>query len=76
MEKLKQKINYLINRRNSFWATAMLTLGGVAMLLLRLNGGFIVYLLIILGIVLSIILIIGCMKQEELIVKLINKLEN
>jgi len=76
MEKLKQKINYLINRRNSFWATAMLTLGGVAMLLLRLNGGFIVYLLILVGLLASGILINGCIKQEELIEKLINKLEN
>jgi len=67
MEKVKQKINYLINRRNSYWATSMLTL--------RLNEGFIVYALILGGLITSGILINGCIKHEAYIEKLITRLE-
>lgn len=75
MEKIKQKINYLINKRNSFWATAMLTISGTLTLLLKLKEGVIVYILIIAGIIASSILINSCILHENYIEKLINKLE-
>jgi hypothetical protein len=75
MEKLKQEINYLISKRNSLWATGVLTIGSTASLLLRLNEGLMVHLLLIAGIFLSIMLIKGCMIQEELIEKLIKNLK-
>lgn len=75
MEKLKQEINYLINKRNSLWTTGVLTIGGTASLLLKLNEGLIVHLLLMAGIILSVIFMKGCMMQEELIEKLIRKFE-
>lgn len=75
MEKVKQKINYLISKRNSLWATGVLTIGSTVSLLLKLNEGSMVHFLLIVGIILSVILMRGCMMQEELIEKLIKKLE-
>lgn len=75
MEKLKQKINYLISKRNSLWTTGVLSIGGTASLLLKLNEGLMVHLLLIPGIILSVILMKGCMIQEELIEKLIKEFE-
>jgi len=39
MEKLKQEINYHIQRRGTLWAFSMLFGGGAASLILRLKDG-------------------------------------
>lgn len=76
MEKLKQKINYLIHKRNSLWATAMLAIGGTVNLILRVKEGLIVHLFILAGIIFSVLLIKGCIRHENYIEKLINHIKD
>ena len=74
MEKLKQKIHYLISKKNTLWTAAFLSTSGTISLIFKLKSGLTEQIMFITGIIVSVFLLNSCINCEIFIKSLIEKI--